>query len=203
MSEKERWVVTLDMKDKDRVELLAAKLHRAIAARAEVELDLQDDKTWPKTGRTLWKRIREVTPLLEVHGIRAYRKTDNRAGRPIVLDTDFTDGPNDQSGANYAKHADDNHAADDNFDTSSADMPHSYAKSDDNGSNGRCFGGTLASNTSDRKERGEEGESNPDLSSAASDVSEEQLQRIHKLVYEGMAEKLTREEVLGKGWVES
>jgi hypothetical protein len=33
-------------------------------------------------------------------------------------------------------------------------------------------------------------------------VSEEQLQQIHKLVYEGMAEKLAREEVLGKGWVE-
>jgi hypothetical protein len=39
-------------------------------------------------------------------------------------------------------------------------------------------------------------------SSASSDVSEEQLQQIHKLVYEGMAEKLAREEVLGKGWVE-
>ena len=30
----------------------------------------------------------------------------------------------------------------------------------------------------------------------------EQLQRIHKLIQEGMSEKLAREEVLGKGWVE-
>src|SRR5215207_1626358 len=120
------------MKDKDRVELSAAKLHAAIEARAGDDLDLKDDKTWPKTGRTLWKRIREVTPLLEVHGIRAYRKTDNRAGRPIVLDTDFTDDQGDQGGANYANHtddnADDNHdaddTADDNFGASSADSQH-------------------------------------------------------------------------------
>ena len=198
------------MKDKERVELPATKLHRQIAARAGDELDLQDDKGWPKTGRTLWKRIREVTPLLEVHGIRAYRKTDNRVGRPIVLDTDFAGGTDYQGGANYAKHADDttddNHVADDNaggnFDTSSADAPHNYAESDGNGSDGRYFGDSLASNASDRKEGGKEGESKPDLSSASSDVSEEQKQRIRKLVDQGMSEKLACEDVLGKGWVE-
>jgi hypothetical protein len=165
------------MKDKDRVELSAAKLHAAIQMRGEDDLNLLDDKTWPKTGRTLWKKIREVTPLLEVHGIRAYRKNDNRAGRPIVLDTDFTgDDPDDQGGSNYAKYTDDNaddnrHAddnADDNFGTSSADAPHNYADSDDNGHFGRYFGVTLGSNVSDRKEKKREGESNPDLSSASS-----------------------------------
>jgi hypothetical protein len=200
----------LYMKDKDHVELPAAKLHRAIAARAEGELDLHDDKTWPKTGRTLWKRIREVTPLLEVHGIRAYRKNDNRSGRPIVLDTDFTEGPDDQRGTNYAKHtddnADDNHVsddnADDNFGASSADTPHSYAESDDNSHNGRYFGDSLVFHASDRKEKWRGGESNPDLSSASSDVPKDQEQRIRKLVHEGMSETLAREEVLGKGWVE-
>jgi hypothetical protein len=202
--------VLLYMKDKDRVELPAAKLHRALAARAEGELDLQDDKTWPKTGRTLWKRIREVTPLLEVHGIRAYRKTDNRAGRPIVLDTDFTDDPDIQGGPRYAKraddNADDNRAADDNFDTSSADSPRSYAETEDNGPNGRYFGDSLASYPSDRSEKERQGESDTDLSSGSSvsqkEATAEQLQRIRKLVGQGMKEKFASEEVLGRGWVE-
>src|SRR5215218_8234009 len=194
------------MKDKDRAELSAAKLHAAIEARAEDELGLQDDKTWPKTGRTLWKRIREVTPLLEVHGIRAYRKNNNRSGRPIVLETDFTHGPDDQGGGKYAKNtddnADDNRAADDNaddnFDASSADAPHRHAESDAIGSDGRYFGDSLAFHTSEQKVEGQQGESNPDLSSAlssASDVSEEEEQRIRKLIQEGMSEKLAREEV--------
>ena len=177
--------VILYMKDKDRVELSAAKLHAAIEDRVEDDLDLARDKTWPKTGRTLWKKIREVTPLLEVHGIRAYRKNDNRAGRPIVLDTDFDgDGPDDN---NYAKYADDNaddkcvadDNADDNFGVSSADTPHTYAETDDNGQCGRYFGVSLGSHTLIKKEevghdggKSTQGESKPDLSSASSATDE-------------------------------
>lgn len=203
--------VILYLKDKDRVELSASKLHSAIEDRAEDDLDLKDDKTWPKTGRTLWKRIREVTPLLEVHGIRAYRKPDNRAGRPIVLDTDFNDGPDDQGGANYAKTTDDNaddnrgsdDNADDNFGTSSGDTPHNHKGSDDNGSNGRYFGDSLAFHTSDRKEKEREGESTPDLSSAASEppgrrLTEEEAYRVQRLMADGRPAAEARAEVLGE-----
>jgi hypothetical protein len=166
--------VILFMKDKDRVERSAAKLHAAIEDRVGDDLDLARDKTWPKTGRTLWKKIREVTPLLEVHGIRAYRKNDNRAGRPIILDTDFEGGGPDDD--NYAKNTDDNaddnrdadDNADDNFDVSSADTPHTYAGSDDNGSDGRYFGHSLALHTLINPGEEREGESNPELSSASS-----------------------------------
>jgi hypothetical protein len=172
--------VIVYMKDKDRVELPAAKLHDAIEKRVGDDLDLPFDKTWPKTGRTLWKRIREVTPLLEAHGIRAWRKNDNRSGRPIVLDTDFTD---DNADDNYT--ADDN--ADDNLGGSSANAPHSNGKSDDNGSNGRYFRDSLAFHTSDPKEGHEQGESRPDLSSASSASPK------------GTAEQARRIEVLAKG----
>lgn len=162
--------VILYMKDKDRVELSAAKLHTAIEAHVEDDLDLSRDKTWPKTGRTLWKKIREVTPLLEAHGIRAWRKNDNRAGRPIVLDTDFADP---DPGRNFTDdNADDNWPADDNADdnlsTSSANTPHAHADPDDIGPNGRYFGDSLAFNASDPKEEYRQGESKPDLSSASS-----------------------------------
>jgi putative DNA primase/helicase len=177
--------VILYMKDKDRVELSAAKLHAAIEERVEDDLDLKADKTWPKTGRTLWKRIREVTPLLEAHGIRAYRSSSNKCGRPIILDTDFTD--DDPGGPDYAKYGDDkgddnrsgddkgddnDDKGDDNFGASSPDNADTYAKGGDNGSGGRYFGDSLAFHTSDRKEEstegGTEGESNPDLSSPSS-----------------------------------
>jgi hypothetical protein len=166
--------VILYMKDKDRVERSAAKLHAQIGARGQDDLNLLDDKTWPKTGRTLWKRIREVTPLLEAHGIRAYRSSSNKLGRLIILDTDFTD--DDPGGDNYAKYGDDkgddnrpgDDKGDDNFGASSPDNADTYTDGDDNGPGGRYFGDTFASNTSDRKEEGGEGESNPDLSSPSS-----------------------------------
>jgi hypothetical protein len=187
--------VIVYMKDKDRVELPAAKLHDAIEKRVGDDLDLPFDKTWPKTGRTLWKRMREVTPLLEAHGIRAWRKNDNRSGRPIVLDTDFTD---DNADDNYT--ADDN--ADDNLGGSSANAPHSNGKSDDNGSNGRYFRDSLAFHTSDPKEGHEQGESRPDLSSASSASPKgtaEQARRIEELLHRGFSEYAARVEVLAKG----
>ncbi len=195
------------MKDKDRVEMTAAKLHEAIQKGCEDALDLSNDKTWPKTGRTIWKKVREVTPLLEAHGIRAYRKNDNRVGRPIVLDTDFTD-PHPEPERNFADdNTDDNHAADDNtddnFGTSSANTRDSNGKSDDNGQNGRYFGNTLAFHTSDPKKEKREGESNPDLSSASSAntrrrLTEEEAREVKKLVKGGMERGAARAEVLGE-----
>lgn len=194
--------VILYMKDKDRIELSAAKLHAALQVRGSDDLDLKDDKTWPKTGRTLWKKIREVTPLLEAHGIRAFRKNDNRAGRPIVLDTDFTDPDpgrdltDDNADDNCA--ADDN--ADDNFHASSANTPDSNGKSDDNDQNGRYFGDTLAFHTSDSKKKQGQGESIPDLSSVSSVncPTPDQNREIVKLMSEGMGRDMARAEVLGE-----
>jgi hypothetical protein len=192
--------VILYMKDKDRIEMSAAKLHAALVARAEDELDLKDDKTWPKTGRTVWKRIREVIPLLEVHGIRAYRKNDNRAGRPIVLDAGFKgEGLDSES-------TDDN--ADDMEKISSVNKTDNYAEGDDKHKNGRYFRGTLGSHVSDSKERDRQGESIPDLSSASSvedsrppqdqrRLTEEEAIEVQKLMSQGKSAKFARDAVLG------
>src|SRR5215212_4544700 len=216
-------VIISYMKTHDRVEQPAAKLHATLEDHAEDDFDLSRDKTWPKTGRTLWKRIREVTTLLEAHGIHAHRSTNNEIGRPIILDTDFDGDPDD--GNKQTKSTDDNCTTDDNTDdnlsTSPGDTAHSQAETDDNVPGGRYSGTTLASVPSDpneeigdtSREQGQ-GESKPDLSSSSSDDSArpvswdldpgesatvEQLRRIRKLVHEGMSEKLAREEVLGKG----
>lgn len=196
----------LYMKDKDRVELSAAKLHAALETRAADDLYLASDKTWPKTGRTLWKKIREVTPLLETHGIRAYRSSSNKTGRPIILDTDFTD-PDEPKGAKYAKYGDDkgddnyvgDDKGDDNFRASSPDNADTYQNGDDNGSGGRYFGDSLAFHTLIKKESGGQGESNPDLSSPSSPnrPTPDQNQAIVKLMAQGMAREMACAEVLG------
>jgi hypothetical protein len=204
--------VILYMKKKDRVELSAAKLHAAIESHAEDDLDLKDDKTWPKTGRTLWKRIREVTPLLEAHGIRAYRSTSNKTGRPIILDTDFYD---DDPKPDHAKEGDDkgddkcpgDDKGDDNFLVSSPDTLHSPADGDDKGSGGRYFGPSLGSNTLIKKKGERQGERKPDLSSPSSPngytprgrrLTEEEVQEVRKLTREGMDASFARAAVLGE-----
>jgi hypothetical protein len=58
--------------------------------------------------------------------------------------------------------------------------------------------GDFAISTSNRPPR----EANSKIVSDVYDVSEEQEQRIRELVHEGMSERLAREAVLGKGWVE-
>jgi len=160
--------VILYMKDKDRVELSAAKLHAALEACAEDEIDLKDDKTWPKTGRTLWKKIREVTPLLEAHGIRAYRSSSNKTGRPIILAIDFNDGgPEGQREGDKGDDKGDDYRppGDDNFSVSSPDGIDTYQNGDDSDSGGRYFWASLGSHALIKKEVEGQGESNTDLSS--------------------------------------
>jgi hypothetical protein len=201
-------IIILYMKDKARVEQPAAKLHKLLQGFSEnADLDLLADKDWPKTGRTLWKKIREVTPLLEAHGIRAYRSPSNKTGRPIILDTIFDDSdpPKGDDQGDDNRRGDDK--GDDNFGASSPETSHGNALEDDNGSGGRYFGNTLGSHTSIKKQGDRQPESNPDLSSPSSPnsstrskrrLSEEEVQRVQKLIHQGMSPKFARAEVLGE-----
>lgn len=202
----------LYMKDKNRVELSAAKLHAAIESSAEDDLDLKDDKTWPKTGRTLWKKIREVTPLLEVHGIRAHRSNNCKTGRPIVLNTDFNDDDPDADKVNDKvndnRPVNDN--VNDNFDVSFTDTPDNYAEVNDNTQGERYFGNTLGSHTLINQEEIVQGESNTDLSFTSFTsppngsksnrrwLTEEEARQVQKLMSEGMAPSFARAAVLGE-----
>jgi hypothetical protein len=58
--------------------------------------------------------------------------------------------------------------------------------------------GDFAVTTSNRPPR----EANSKIVSDVSDLSEEQEQRIRELVHEGISERLAREAVLGKVWVD-
>ncbi len=179
---------------------------------------MENDRGWPKTGRTLWKRIREVTPLLEAYGIKAGRCGSNKIGRPIVLERigPSNDGDKIDAGGGDDK-GDDNRPGDDKgddiFAVSSPQNPHGNAPGDDNGAGGRYFGATISS---DKKEEGgdwEQGESNPDLSSPSSPngaqgaqkaprekrrLTTEEAERVQRFISEGMKAEFARAEVLGE-----
>ena len=47
-------------------------------------IDVFHDKAWPRSSRVLWKRMKEVLPLLESRGIAAHR-SERRIGTIIKL----------------------------------------------------------------------------------------------------------------------
>jgi energy-coupling factor transporter ATP-binding protein EcfA2 len=71
------------MEDKDEYTGTSSKLHKSLAVVAE-DLGLSKDKAWPKSARWLWKRIKEVLPVLAAAGFEASRAED-RTGSKITL----------------------------------------------------------------------------------------------------------------------
>jgi hypothetical protein len=61
----------------------SSKLHKSLEVVAE-DLGLSKDKAWPKSARWLWKRIKEVLPVLVAAGIEASR-VEERTGSKITL----------------------------------------------------------------------------------------------------------------------
>jgi DNA polymerase family A/3'-5' exonuclease len=166
------------MRDRDSVTQTASKLHAMIEEAVGEALNLKGDRDWPKTGRSLWKKIREVMPLLEARGIRASRSTVKRDNQPITLTTDLDgdpDGPErgpkvegDNEGDNGKIEGDNAKVRGIIESVSPSSPPDTYANEGDNGLRGGYFGATLVSSTSDSKKEigatSTQGESNPDLS---------------------------------------
>ena len=50
----------------------------------KLSINIKKDKTWPKSPSWVWRRIKEVLPLLNAHSISAYR-TETKTGSEITL----------------------------------------------------------------------------------------------------------------------
>ena len=73
------------MEDKDEYKGTSTELHEKLKAVAEdLGVDVDRDKAWPKSARWLWRRIKEVVPLLVAAGIEAARSEEKR-GTVIAL----------------------------------------------------------------------------------------------------------------------
>jgi hypothetical protein len=85
------------MEDKTEYTASASELHKKLAVVAE-DLGVERDRAWPKSARWLWKRLKEVLPVLVAAGIEAHRTEVNSCTTitlrqtPIDVATDATEG---------------------------------------------------------------------------------------------------------------
>ena len=65
---------------------LASDLHAKLEVEAEeLSINIKKDKTWPKSPAWLWRRMREVLPLLTAMGIEASNSGNGKTGTQISL----------------------------------------------------------------------------------------------------------------------
>ena len=68
------------MEDKDEYIATSSEMHSKLKVVAtQLGVDVDRDKAWPKSARWLWRRIKEVLPLLVAAGIEASRGRDESA----------------------------------------------------------------------------------------------------------------------------
>jgi hypothetical protein len=73
------------MEDKQEYVVTSSELHKKLEVVAEsLGVSIVRDKAWPKSARWLWKRIKEVLPLLVAVGIEATREHTDK-GTAIAL----------------------------------------------------------------------------------------------------------------------
>ena len=73
------------MEDKEEYTATSSEMHSKLkVVAAQLGVDVDRDKAWPKSARWLWRRIKEVLPLLVAAGIEASRGRDE-AAKQIAL----------------------------------------------------------------------------------------------------------------------
>src|SRR5215211_2107055 len=178
-------VILRFMEDKEEYSATSFEMHsklKVVAAQLGVEVD--GDRAWPKAARWLWRRIKEVLPLLVAAGIEASRGRDE-AAKQIALrrfpTNDGSNGSRRESGVGKGE----THA-------------------DTAGDDGRSDGGDAAngrSNGSEKSPSNAASAKTADTANRYGDFSEgastpEQAERIRPLVKEGMSETWARRTVL-------
>jgi hypothetical protein len=176
------------MEDKDEYTATSSEMHSKLKVVAtQLGVDVDRDKAWPKSARWLWRRIKEVLPLLVAAGIEANRGRDESA-KQIALRSFPTNDGSDGSGGESCTGKGETHA---------------NTTQDDGRSNGR----EAANGMTDGSEKPPSNAASVDTADTANryeDFSEEartpdQAERIRRLVEEGMSKTWTRRTVLTSG----
>jgi hypothetical protein len=194
------------MEEKEEYTAASSELHsklKVVAARLGV--DVERDKAWPKSARWLWRRIKEVLPLLVAAGIEANRDRDESA-KQITLRKLATNDGSDGSSEEYRSYKGKAPA------NSSAPDGISNGRNDANGrSNGseevpRNTDSADTANTAIRYEPSSEpvsfdleaGEAATveELRTPRGQLTAERERQVQMLVHEGMAEEWARRAVL-------
>jgi hypothetical protein len=173
------------MEDKEEYTTTSSEMHSKLkVVAAQLGVDIERDKAWPKSARWLWRRIKEVLPLLVAAGIEAARSEEKR-GTVIALRKSPTDDATNATGGenrtNKAKPG--GNRGGDNA-TSNATTPPDATSN-------------ATRKPADRAESGNSGKSGNRYGDFSEESSTpEQEERIRRLVKEGMSETWARRTVL-------
>jgi hypothetical protein len=87
------------MEVKDEYTATSSELHSKLkVVAAQLGIDVEKDKAWPKSARWLWRRIKEVLPLLVAASIEARRGRDESAKQITLRKIPTNDGSDGSSG---------------------------------------------------------------------------------------------------------
>src|SRR5215216_4113437 len=98
------------MEDKDEYIATSSEMHSKLKVVAvQLGVDVERNKAWPKSARWLWRRIKEVLPLLVAAGIEASRGRDEAAKQITLRRCPINDG-SDGSGRESRTDKEETHA---------------------------------------------------------------------------------------------
>ena len=182
---------------------LASDLHAKLEVEAEeLNINTKKDKTWPKSPSWLWRRMREVLPLLTAMGVDASNPGNGKTGTQITLTKVPTaNGPGGGSkNASATTFATTANAAEE-------------SASEGGGSSGSTYGQPTTPLSRTEEEEGEKQVKNgadthtgrefpTDATSTTTKpkrrLTEEQAREVQRLIADGMSPAFARAEVLGE-----
>jgi hypothetical protein len=176
------------MEDKEEYTATSSEMHSKLkVVAAQLGVDVERDKAWPKSARWLWRRTKEVLPLLVAANIEAGRGRDHSAKQITLRRFPTNDGSDGSSGESRTD----------------KEEAHANTNSDDGRSNG-SDSANGRSNGSEKPPYNAASANNADTANRYGDISgnaitPEQAQRISRLVQEGMSETWARRTVLADG----
>lgn len=198
------------MQERDHWESYSSDLHKKLEEAAEdLKINVARDRTWPKSPSWLWRRIKEVLPLLAALGITA-AKESRAGGSWIVLEKEGPSGEGGSPPPDPGSIAEDygSISADASSDASISN-PDRYAGSESSGGTGSIGGsypGISPRTGEEKSSRFEEDQGVPANASSALNastprgrrLSAEEAEEVKRLMREGMDPALARAEVLGE-----
>jgi len=172
------------MEDKEEYTGTSSELHRKLEGVAQdLGVSIVRDKAWPKSARWLWRRIKEVLPLLVAAGIEVGRERPD-SGTVITL---RKVPRNDASNASPGEPRSDKGKAAGNKDGVNASS---------NASGASNASSNASANAADTADSGNTGNRNGDSSERPLTAGE--VQRVRQLIREGMSPEFARRAVLGE-----
>jgi hypothetical protein len=173
------------MQDMEEYTGTSSEMHSKLkVVAAQLGVDVERDKAWPKSARWLWRRIKEVLPLLVAAGIEASRGRDESAKQITLRRFPTNDGSDGSRGESRTDKGE----------------THANTAQDDGRSNGSGDANGMPDG-SENPPSNAASANNADIANRYGDFSEEvgtpeQEERIRRLVGQGMSETWARRTVL-------